>query len=68
VEYEFGCGIAEDIEAVQTFPFVPLLPSLVFSSLCIGFRPGTNGVGTGFYHLPMELEFPRAPNLPKGRH
>jgi hypothetical protein len=71
-EYEFGSGGAEDMEAVQMFPFVPLFPSLLFSSLLssllIGFRPGTNGVGTGFYHLPMEVEFPRAPDPPKGRH
>jgi len=33
-----------------------------FSSF--GSRPGTNGVGTGFYHLPLEVEFPRAPDPP----
>jgi hypothetical protein len=51
-EYELGSGSADDMEAVQTFPFVPLFPSLLFSSLLssvpIGFRSGTNGVGTGF--------------------
>ena len=38
MEYEFGSGGAEDMEAVQTFPFVPfvpfvpLYPPLLFSS------------------------------------
>jgi len=43
---------------------------LFLSSLLLffGSRPGTNGVGTGFYHLLMEAEFPRAPDPPKGRH
>jgi len=31
-----------------------------------GSRAGINGVGTGFYHLPLEVEFPRAPNPPWG--
>ena len=31
VEYEFGSGGVEDMEAVQTFPFVPLFPSLHIS-------------------------------------
>jgi hypothetical protein len=31
--------------------------SLLFSSL-IGSRPGTNGVGMGFYYLPLVVEFP----------
>jgi len=48
--------------------FSSLLFSSLLSSLLIGFRPGTNGVGMGFYHLPMEVEFPRAPDPPKGRH
>jgi hypothetical protein len=62
------------MEAVQKFPFVTLFPSLLFSSLLFsihpffGSRPGTNGLGTGFYHVPMEVEFPRAPDPPKGRH
>jgi hypothetical protein len=58
------------MEAVQTFPFVPLFPSLLFSSVyhLFGSQPGTNGVGTGFSHLPMEVEYPRAPDPPKGRH
>jgi len=30
---------------------VSFFVSLSFSSLLIGFRPSTNGVGTGFYHL-----------------
>ena len=29
-------------------------------------RAGINGVGTGFYHLPLEVEFTRAPNPPRG--
>jgi hypothetical protein len=29
-----------------------------------GSRAGINGVGTGFCHLPLEVEFPRAPNPP----
>jgi hypothetical protein len=41
------------------------LLSSSFSSL-IGSRPSTNGVGMGFYHLPLEVEFPRAPDPPKG--
>jgi len=36
--------------------------------LFFGSRPGTNGVGTGFYHLLMEVEFPSVPDSPKGRH
>jgi hypothetical protein len=34
------------------------------SSLLIGSRPSANSVGTGFYHLLLELEFPRAPDPP----
>jgi hypothetical protein len=38
------------------------VPSLLFSSLLfsslIGSRPGTNGVGMGFYYLPLVVEFP----------
>jgi hypothetical protein len=30
--------------------------------LFFGFRPGTNGLGMDFYHLPQEVEFPRAPD------
>ena len=68
--YQFGSGCAEDMEAVKTFPFVPLFPSLLFYSLHLffGSRPGTNGIGTGCYRLPMEVEFPRAPDQPKGHH
>jgi len=36
--------------------------------LFFGSRPGTNDVGMGFYHEPMEVEFPHAPDPPKGRH
>jgi len=42
------------------------LVSLSLSSLLIGFPPSRNGVGTGFYHLPLEVEFSRAPDQPKG--
>jgi hypothetical protein len=35
-------------------------------SLLIGSRPGTNGIGMGFYYLPLEVEFPCAPDPPKG--
>ena len=41
---------------------ISLLFLIPFSSF--GSRPGTNGVGTGFYHLPLEVEFPRAPDPP----
>ena len=45
------------------------LVSLFSSSLLLyGSRPGTNGVGMGFYHLPLEVEFPRALDQPKGRY
>jgi hypothetical protein len=42
--------------------------SCFFSSLLlfIGSRPGTNGVGTDFYHLPLEVEFSRVLDRPKG--
>jgi len=47
-----------------------LLDDFLFLSslLFIGSRPGTNGIGTGFYHLLMEAEFLHAPDPPKGRH
>jgi len=41
---------------------------LFLSSLLFGSRPSTNGVGMGFYHLPMVVEFPHTPDPPKGRH
>jgi hypothetical protein len=41
---------------------------LFISLFFFGSQPGTNGVGTGFYHLPMEVEFPHAPDSPKGCH
>jgi len=47
--------------------FLLFLCFLLLSSL-IRFRPSTNGVGMGFYHLPMEEEFPRGPDLPKDCH
>jgi len=48
--------------------FLLFLCSLHFSPLLIEIWPSINGVGMGFYHLPMEVEFPRAPDPPKGRH
>jgi len=39
-----------------------LLFLIPFSSF--GSRPGTNGVSMGFYHLPLEVEFTRAPDPP----
>ena len=36
--------------------------------LFFGSRPGIYCVGTGFYHLLMEVEFPRTPDPPKGHH
>jgi len=33
-----------------------------------GSGPGTNGVGTGFYHQSMDVEFPCGPDPLKGRH
>jgi len=56
----------EDTEAVWTFHCTLFLHFLLFSFDWILAR--YNGVGTGFYHLPMEVEFPRGPNPPKGRH
>jgi hypothetical protein len=43
--------------------------SLSFSSLVLFFvsRPGTNGVGTGCYHFPLQVEFPCGPDPLKGR-
>jgi len=39
-------------------------------SLLLIFRSQTssNGVGTGFYHLPMEVDYPSAQDPPKGHH
>jgi hypothetical protein len=43
---------------------------LFLSSLLLffGSRPSINGVGMGFYHQSMDVEFPHAPDPPKGRH
>jgi len=43
---------------------------LFFSSvhLSFGSRPATNGIDTGLYHLSKDVEFPRPPDAPKGRH
>jgi len=50
--------------------FLLFLCFLFFSSLHLLFGSwhGTNGVSMGLYHLPMEVEFPRAPDPPKGCH
>jgi len=56
----------EDMEAVWTFHCTLFLHFLLFC--LIGFRPGINGVCMGFNHLPMAVEFPGAPDLPRGRH
>ena len=39
-----------------------LLFLVPFSSF--GSRPGTNGICTGYHHLPLVVEFPRAPDPP----
>jgi len=39
VEYEFGSGGVEDMEAVRTFPFVPLFPSHLCSVFCLDLGP-----------------------------
>jgi len=41
------------------FSCFSLLSSLL---LFFGSRPGTNGVGTGLYHQPKEVESPSAPD------
>jgi len=64
---KWRCGGYGSSSAIS-FCSIVSFSSLFSSSLLIGFRPGTNGVGMGFYHLPMEVEFPRAPDPPKGRH
>jgi len=48
-----------------------LLDVLLFLSsllLFFGSRPSTKGVGTGFYHQSMDLEFPCRPDGSKDRH
>jgi len=52
----FGSG---DMEVrMLWYVFLFLSSALLF----FGSRPSTNSVGTGFYHLPLEVEFPRAPD------
>ena len=36
--------------------------------LFFGSRPGTNGIGTGFYYQSMDVELPRVTDPPKGHH
>jgi hypothetical protein len=50
------------MEVGITFGCLLFLFSLL---LCFGSWPGTNGIGTGFYQLPMDVEFPRVPDQPK---
>ena len=57
-----GQGCSLDISFGCFVSFSSLLLYLFFGS-----RPGINGVGTGCYHFPMEVEFPHPPHLPKGR-
>jgi hypothetical protein len=63
-----GAGLDSDIWRTWRFPgqLEVSFSSLLFSSL-IGSRAGINGVGMGFYHLPQQVEFPRAPDPPKGQ-
>jgi len=65
-----GYGSSSDVSFCSFCSFCSFVSSssLLFSSLLIGFRPSTNCVSMGFYHLPMEVEFPRALDPPKGRH
>lgn len=50
--------------------FVLLLCLILFSSLHLvfGSPPGSSGVGTHFYQLPMDMEFTRSPDPPESRH
>ena len=62
-EHRLGSRDMETGSLLDVFLFLSSSPLLFFGS-----RPSTNVVGTGFYNLPMEVEFPRAPDPPKGRH
>lgn len=44
------------------------LVSLFFSSILLGFWPCTNGVSTGFNHLPIVVKVLSLLDLPKGHH
>jgi len=56
-------GISRTGSLLDVFLFLTSSLLLLFGS-----RPGTNGVGMGFHHVLMEVEFPRVPDPPKGRH
>jgi len=58
-----GYGSSSDV-SFCFFVFFSFLLIYFFS----GSLPGTNSVSTGFYHLQMEVEFPRAPDPLKGQH
>jgi hypothetical protein len=55
----------EDLEDYGLIRSFLLLFLFLISFLLIGSRPGINGVGMGCFHLPLEVEFPRAPNPPE---
>jgi len=63
VEYRYGSG---DIEDGITFGgflvFLLISSSLLWISALYKWRRH------GFYHLPLEVEFPRAPDPPRGPH
>jgi len=68
--YEFRSAGVEDIEAVESLPFVALFPCLLFSSLHLFFGcwHGTTGFSTASKSLPLEMEFQHASYLPKDRN
>ena len=51
---------------METGSLLDVFLFLISLLLFFGSRPGTNGVGMGFYHLPLEVELPHAPDPPKG--
>jgi hypothetical protein len=54
----------EELDKIWRFP------SIFFASLLsvhIGSQPGTNGVGMGFHHRSLEVEFLHAPDPPRGQ-
>jgi len=61
-------GVAVRRTQKQFGYFIVLCVFISFSSLLIAFRPGINGIGMGFHHLTLGLEFPHAPSPLKGRH
>ena len=61
-------GFSLEVEIWRTGSLLDVFSFVSSLLLFFGSQPGTNGIGTGFYHQPMEVEFPRAPDPPKGRH